>query len=82
MIQSDLIALYRASGLSMRALAKRAGLPWQSVQHWLNGDTSPSVDRAEAIARALGARLILKRRSKGTVGTPATVDYSPSEQGG
>ncbi len=52
-----LIALREAAGLSVNALAARAGVQQKSLHNWEHGNSLPKIDGAAKLARALGVSL-------------------------
>ena len=61
MINDKLLLEAFEAGQSKYAIAKRSGVSQSTVGRWMRGDLSGGIrlDTAEALARALGYRLVL-----------------------
>jgi transcriptional regulator with XRE-family HTH domain len=61
-ISEQLRAEIRSAG-SIRSLAIRSGIDRASLLRYRRGEQSPSIDKAERLAEALGFTLVLEARS-------------------
>lgn len=57
-----IVAQLKRRGVSRAELARRAGLTAQAVTNYLNGHRQPGAAELEAMARALGLELALRRK--------------------
>ena len=53
---------YAESGLSMKALSERSGVPYASVHGTLVGNRDPQLSTVERLSRVLGLDLVKKRK--------------------
>ena len=61
----DLIrAEFRRSGLSMKKLSERAGVPYASVHGVVNGTRDPMMSTAQKLCKVLGLELIRKQKGR------------------
>jgi len=61
-LQLRIIEAWRASGLSILAVAKRAELPYAGVYGLLRGQSDARLSTGSKVADALGLRLVADRR--------------------
>ena len=52
-----ILAEFKLSGLSMRQLAIRSGVPYQAVWHLVKGVRDPALSTVEKISKVLGLDL-------------------------
>lgn len=53
---------YTKSGLSMKALSERSGVPYASVHATFTGDRDPQLSTVERLSRVLGLELVKTRK--------------------
>ena len=58
-IRDELLRRFKASGLSIKAVADRSCLAYYGVHGALTGKRTPRVDNFERICRAMGFRVVL-----------------------
>lgn len=56
---------FRESGLSMKALSDRSGVPYSSVHGMLTAGADVSISTIERVAPVLGLELVAKPKRKG-----------------
>ena len=53
---------YVESGLSMKSLSERSGVPYASVHATFTGNRDPQLSTVERLSRVLGLDLVKKRK--------------------
>lgn len=61
-MNEKLIAAFQRSKLTKYQLAQATGISNSSLGRWERGEQDISLEMAEAIAKAIGYKLVLKRR--------------------
>ena len=59
-----ILAELKRSGLSMRQLSIRSGVPYQAIWHLVKGERDPALSTVEKISRVLGLELRPKPRGR------------------
>lgn len=63
-VLDEVLEVIRLSGKSVNQMSKESGVSRSTICDWFRGDTSPTLQNAEAVLNAIGYTITLKEMGK------------------